>query len=448
MKRFVLLSLIISLAVLLPLGSASAQNVLNVPADYPTIQDAINAASWGDTVLVAPGEYVQSIELKGGVTVQSTDGPEVTVIRGDGSYYYKPSLTYTVMGANDGAISGFMITGSYFGIRNGRAGGNSPTITNNIIINNSRGIYTGGTASPIITGNTITGNYAGIENYRSSSTITNNIITGNSAVGIWNKVGSSPTITNNTITGSHQGILNYYVDWAPAPKKVEITNNIITGNYYGIYNRSSSPLITFNNLWNKRNYNGIADQTGINGNISADPAYVDLAAGDYHLQEGSPCIDAGTNDAPGLPETDFDGNPRITDGNGDGLAVVDMGAFEFQVACDQAPEFEITSFGPDYLWPPNRKMKDIVVSGRVIIPDGCTLLGAGYSINDEYNLYSSEGELDVDADGNFMLTLQVEPWRDGGDIDGRHYGISMFAEDEAGEGSEALEVLVPHDQRK
>jgi Tol biopolymer transport system component len=116
--------------------------------------------------------------------------------------------------------------------------------------------------------------------------------------------------------------------------------------------------------------------------------------------------------------------------------------------CDQAPGFDITSSPPEYLWPPNRKIIDVVVSGKVNIPDGCTLLGAGYSIDDDYNLYSSEGELDIDADGYFTLILQVEPWRDGGDIDGRHYSISLFAEDEAGVGSEALEVLVPHDQRK
>jgi hypothetical protein len=166
------------------------------------------------------------------------------------------------------------------------------------------------------------------------------------------------------------------------------------------------------------------------------------------LQEGSPSIDAGTNDAPGLPETDFDGNPRIADGDSDWVAVVDMRSFEFQPACTQMPGFEITSFGPDYLWPPNRKMENVTVSGNVVIPEGCTLLGAGYSINDEYNLYSSEGALDVDAYGNFTLTLQVEPWRDGGDIDGRDYSVNLYAEDEAGVGTEALEVLVPHDQRK
>jgi len=46
---------------------------------------------------------------------------------------------------------------------------------------------------------------------------------------------------------------------------------------------------------------------------------------------GSPCIDTGSNDA--VPEdvtTDLDGNPRIVDGDGDSVATVDMGAYEYQ----------------------------------------------------------------------------------------------------------------------
>lgn len=64
------------------------------------------------------------------------------------------------------------------------------------------------------------------------------------------------------------------------------------------------------------------------GYISEGPLLAEPATEDFHLQPGSPCIDTGTNDAPGLPETDYDGNPRITDGDYDGAAVVDMGALE------------------------------------------------------------------------------------------------------------------------
>lgn len=64
------------------------------------------------------------------------------------------------------------------------------------------------------------------------------------------------------------------------------------------------------------------------GAIYADPLFVDPESGDYHLQDISPCIDAGNNLVPDLPERDLDGRERVVDGNGDGLAIVDIGAYE------------------------------------------------------------------------------------------------------------------------
>jgi len=57
---------------------------------------------------------------------------------------------------------------------------------------------------------------------------------------------------------------------------------------------------------------------------------VDDDYGDLHLGAGSPADDSGTNSAISLP-TDLDGNPRVIDGDGDGTATVDMGAYEFQL---------------------------------------------------------------------------------------------------------------------
>ena len=65
-----------------------------------------------------------------------------------------------------------------------------------------------------------------------------------------------------------------------------------------------------------------------------DPKFEVPENGEFHLQADSPCIDVGTNDAPELPEKDKDGKPRIIDGNEDGEAIVDMGAYEFGDICE------------------------------------------------------------------------------------------------------------------
>ncbi|HUW33446.1 MAG TPA: dockerin type I repeat-containing protein, partial [Planctomycetota bacterium] len=43
----------------------------------------------------------------------------------------------------------------------------------------------------------------------------------------------------------------------------------------------------------------------------------------------SPCIDAGINDVPVRTEMDIGGVDRLLDGNFDGTAIIDIGAFEY-----------------------------------------------------------------------------------------------------------------------
>jgi predicted outer membrane repeat protein len=74
------------------------------------------------------------------------------------------------------------------------------------------------------------------------------------------------------------------------------------------------------------------------GMIDTDPFFLDSLNDDYRLTFASPCIDAGDNDAPSLPDRDFEGDPRVFHGNGKGGhlggspppgAFVDMGADEY-----------------------------------------------------------------------------------------------------------------------
>ncbi|MEW6096597.1 MAG: choice-of-anchor Q domain-containing protein, partial [bacterium] len=128
-----------------------------------------------------------------------------------------------------------------------------------------------------------------------------------------------PTITNCTISGNRANEAGggiYCDDSSPT-----LTNNIIVNNSnHGIYNASGNPIINYNDLWNNTPDNYYNCSAGVN-DISQDPQFI--SSTDSHLQPTSPCIDAGSNLAPSLPDTDMDGEPRIING------VVDMGADEY-----------------------------------------------------------------------------------------------------------------------
>ncbi|MBJ7353217.1 MAG: PKD domain-containing protein [Thermoleophilaceae bacterium] len=64
---------------------------------------------------------------------------------------------------------------------------------------------------------------------------------------------------------------------------------------------------------------------------ATDPGFRDLAAGDFRLKPDSPLIDRGfAGEIISPSELDMIGRTRVVDGDGNGSAVVDLGAFEYQ----------------------------------------------------------------------------------------------------------------------
>ena len=151
-------------------------------------------------------------------------------------------------------------------------------------------------------------------------------------------------VTNNTIVANNgSGI--YAGDTFPL-----IRNNLVAFNTWGLQlDQSAAPVIAFNNVYGnavqgeKTNYLGSFDQTGINGNISANPEMANFQIGEFHLQPGSPCIDAGSVDAVLAEWKDIDGQDRIMG------AGVDIGADEADGISRSAsiPVIRVSTSGDD-----------------------------------------------------------------------------------------------------
>ncbi len=210
----------------------------------------------------------------------------------------------------------------------------SPIIENNYILANTTSILEGAAGVNIggggifctatdLSGQPITGAVC-------EALIINNVVGAN---GAWkgggicavDSVEWGVTIINNTIVAnSGSGI--FWSNTSPL-----IFNNLVAYNTWGMEqfdNFFTNPIIGNNCVYGNTvkgaasNYKDLDDLTGIDGNISGDPKLAGYPYGEFHIQPGSSCIDAGDPDAVGIGWTDIDNQNRIMG------TTVDIGADE------------------------------------------------------------------------------------------------------------------------
>jgi hypothetical protein len=356
---------------------------------FTNLQDALAVAVSGDTILVAEGTYkpdeggsmtlgdrTVSFQLQNGVILlgscagygqfnpDARDTNTYTSIlsgdlNGDDSWANKNDNSYQVVTVTDciscdAVLDGFTITGGQADgpIPYNMGGGIYVDGTNPMLINctisynnadSGGGIASTNGGSPYILNCKIMDNKAqffggGLFCYSNYLNLINCLITGNSATlseyiggsAIYN-IDGSITIINCTIA-NNPGLNGMAI--------ASFAGNLPTSHYLNVYNcilyNGGNEILT--NHINNTSVNYTCIQSGWAGpgagNISTDPMFVN--SGDFHLQPGSPCYNAGSNsflpndegdldndsDIIELLPLDLDYTTRILDG------IINMGAYE------------------------------------------------------------------------------------------------------------------------
>jgi len=209
------------------------------PADFHTIQDAINAASSKDIIYVYSGTYFENVVVNKTVSLIG-ENRDTTFIDANKT----GAVVYVT--ANDVIIKGFSIRNSgqwYFGIY--LADGDNGTIQYNNVMNNWYGIGLSWSSSNMIFGNNVIANnedaiFLGSSSYNN---ISGNNIT-NNGIGFWISWSSNNNVVseNNIIANERQGIM---LD--KSSNNIISVNNIISNKACGVYIRESSDNHIFGN---------------------------------------------------------------------------------------------------------------------------------------------------------------------------------------------------------
>lgn len=324
----------------------------HVPAEYRTIQEAIDSAEPGDTVLVSPGRYVENIRFGGkGIVVASeyllSRDPSViarTII--DGSRPRHPDTASVVLMIEQedttARLVGFTLTGGTGTVWTDarqkalyREGGGvlcelgSPVIEHNVIEGNAAvqaspvepGVLSAGGggircgyAEPIIRNNVIRNNRGeyggGIVLYHSAAIVRNNLIAGNTGgaghggSGLWVVGALSYRLQNlieqNTIVGNVASLPDStptqlggkgggVIAFAP----ILFRNNIVWGNRSAVGGQMAqskrTPPVMRSNL--------VQDGGEPGASLTADPRFADTVR--YTLAPGSPARKLGAYGGPG-----------------------------------------------------------------------------------------------------------------------------------------------------
>jgi len=264
------LSSVVAVALIVFLSSVGSARTWRVnqdgTGDAPTIPAAIDSSVAMDTILVAPGTYVQeSIILnKTYLALLSEGGADETFLHTTGSFILSAGGAYYV-------IRGFTIEGAGTGLSISMC--HDIIIEDNVFRNNASAIHADFMSNNIL--------------------IRNNLIYANgNGIGLWDASGSAE-ISYNTISHNTNEALG-----TDGPCTNVLHHNVISYNAVG-FNGFCPAQFQCNDIFGNDS-NGQPPPTGTDGNISVDPQFCGSdpnVSGNYFLQSDSPCAPGNHPDA-------------------------------------------------------------------------------------------------------------------------------------------------------
>ena len=219
-------SLLLGICFVAALSQAISAETIRVPEDFEDVGWALREATYGDTILVAPGKYWVQGRLRSGVKILSAEGPDSTTLWNSRWYILK-----LVDCDIETVVDGFTMEGK---------GGNTclacttgaPIITNNTIRDSWDGINLV-ECNAFMKGNTISGCNRGAQcEFSEAQFVENNFEHNVSAISI---VSAAPVIARNRFFSNGKAVLIQGHSYPTIGGRLEIANDFIE-NSYGVFN--------------------------------------------------------------------------------------------------------------------------------------------------------------------------------------------------------------------
>lgn len=192
-------------------------------------------------------------------------------------------------------------------------------------------------AGEITEGNGIMIDNGNVQAYKGKTLITNNTSYNNGGAGIQVFNTNNVDVVNNTTyqNSQHPHLAGYGEILINKASNTQVLNNIIyakkDGDSLVVTYSSKETTADHNLIYNTDQYS----KTGTNFILGKDPLFVNAANNDFRLKLGSPAIDTGSNAYNSITKN------IPLDGDGNGSAVIDMGAYEAPRSFIPTPEIQV-----------------------------------------------------------------------------------------------------------